>query len=178
MGKRSDFPRRPQDAYDTPQEAVLPLLPYLAPGSRFIESCAGSGALVRHLEAAGHVCIDASDIAPRADDIRQADATDWDEYDVWGTSADCFITNPPWERQTLHQLIANLSSQLPTWLLMDAEWMHTKQSVPFLPHLRMVVSVGRIRWIPGSAYTSKDSCAWHLFSQPMPVPPLFMGRKA
>ena len=35
MGKRSLFPRFPQDAYSTPAEAVAPLLPHLEPGSRF-----------------------------------------------------------------------------------------------------------------------------------------------
>ena len=37
MGKRSDFRRRPQDAYDTPLEAVVPLLRHLEPGTRFYE---------------------------------------------------------------------------------------------------------------------------------------------
>ena len=31
MGRRSNFQRIDKDAYDTPPEAVLPLLPYLNP---------------------------------------------------------------------------------------------------------------------------------------------------
>ena len=51
MGRRSDFPRIPRDAYATPAEAVVPLLPFLAPATRFIEPCAGDGALTRHLRS-------------------------------------------------------------------------------------------------------------------------------
>ena len=28
---------------------------------------------------------------------------------------------------------------------------------------RKVVSVGRLKWIPGSKHTGKDNCAWYLF---------------
>lgn len=61
MGKRSDFERNPRDYYQTPYEAVIPLLPHLvAPHSargyvaNFVEPCAGDGRLVRHLEKHGH----------------------------------------------------------------------------------------------------------------------------
>ena len=53
MGRRSNFPRIDKDAYDTPPEAVLPLLPYLHPGTRFIEPCGGKGALTAALEGSG-----------------------------------------------------------------------------------------------------------------------------
>lgn len=52
MGKRSDFERKPRDLYETPPEAVQPLLPHLCPQTRFIEPCAGAGALVDALQAA------------------------------------------------------------------------------------------------------------------------------
>lgn len=63
MGKRSSFERVERDFYPTPLEAVHPLLPHLNESSRFIECCAGDGRLVRHLEAAGHSCVSAFDIA-------------------------------------------------------------------------------------------------------------------
>ena len=44
MGRRSNFLRIDKDAYDTPPKAVLPLLPHLHPGIRFIEPCGGKGA--------------------------------------------------------------------------------------------------------------------------------------
>jgi hypothetical protein len=43
--------------------------------------------------------------------------------------------------------------------------MHTKQSAPFMPYLRKIVSVGRVKWIPDSKMTGKDNCAWYLFDQ-------------
>ena len=46
MGKRSAFERRAGDAYPTPIEAVLPLIPHLRGVRNFAEPCAGDGALV------------------------------------------------------------------------------------------------------------------------------------
>ncbi len=160
MGKRSDFARRERDWYPTPAEAVPPLLAHLAPGTRFVEPCAGDGALIGHLTGAGHVCTFASDIEPRVASIRTLDAL------TLTGSPDCFITNPPWDREVLHPLIVHLSDQAPTWLLFDADWVHTRQALPFLPRLRRIVSVGRVKWIPGSKMTGKDNCAWHLFDRP------------
>ena len=50
MGRRSDFPRIPKDAYVTPAKAVQPLLPFLASNTRFIEPAAGDASLIGHLE--------------------------------------------------------------------------------------------------------------------------------
>lgn len=160
MGKRSDFARLPRDFYPTPAEAVRPLLAHLAPGTRFVEPCAGDGALVDHLTAAGHVCVWESDIEPQRS-MLQADA-----LALHYVSQDCIITNPPWDRKVLHPLIVHLSDQAPTWLLFDADWIHTRQAAPFLSRLRRIVSVGRVKWIPDSKMTGKDNCAWHLFDRP------------
>lgn len=64
VGKRSTgvFPRRAQDAYDTPPEAVLPLLPHLLDNTSFYEPCAGNGHLVSALQDHGHICKYATDI--------------------------------------------------------------------------------------------------------------------
>ena len=158
MGKRSLFPRVLQDAYQTPPEAVAPLLPHLEPGSRFIEPCAGEGRLIEHLVGAGHKCVGQCDLP--------IDARTW-RY-VSAEPGVVFLTNPPWRRDVLHPIIANLSDQLPTWLLLDAAWIHTKQSSPYLPRLQKIVSVGRVRWIKNSPFTGKDDCAWHLFDLPRP----------
>ena len=156
MGKRSQFPRVPQDAYPTPAEAVAPLLPRLAPRTRFIEPCAGDGHLVGHHKCAGHVLVSAYDLP---DDARVK------RYDGVKPGI-IFITNPPWRRDVLHPIIVNLSDQAPTWLLIDAGWVHTRQSEPYLPRLRTIVSVGRVKWIKDSPFTGKDDCAWHLFDLP------------
>ncbi|RIY00315.1 hypothetical protein D3218_12970 [Aureimonas flava] len=164
MGKRSSFERVERDYYPTPPEAVVPLLPHLAHGTMFAEPCAGDGALVRHLEAAGMSCLWASDIAPQAPDIAARDA--YDGLHSAADSADFIITNPPWDRATLHRMIVTFSDERPTWLLFDADWIHTRQAAPYLPRLRKVVSVGRVKWIWGSPFTGKDNCAWHLFDKP------------
>jgi hypothetical protein len=44
MGKRSNFRRLERDAYNTPAEAVMPLLDHLKPRTKFIEPCAGPAA--------------------------------------------------------------------------------------------------------------------------------------
>jgi hypothetical protein len=46
-------------------------------------------------------------------------------------------------------------------LLFDADWMHTKQSVPYMKMCSKIVSVGRIKWFGNM--TGKDNCAWYLF---------------
>jgi hypothetical protein len=173
MGKRSSFVRRKADAYDTPCSAVAPLLRHLRPATRFIEPCAGKGDLVRWLEDAGHHCMLASDIEPRhgcwEGDIQQHDILNGDLFFGFDDStADCFVTNPPWSRDVLHRIILRLAAIMPTWLLFDSDWVSTTQAVPYLPLLHRIVAVGRVRWIEGSPYTSKDNAAWHLFHHPRP----------
>jgi len=171
VGKRSSFDRVPRDFYPTPREAVLPLLPHLIAGARFCEPCAGNGALVDALVAAGHRCAAAWDIEPRRADIDQHNAL----HRLIG-NIDCFITNPPWDRRTLHPMILHFSKQAPTWLLFDADWIHTRQSTPFLPLLQKIVSVGRVKWIPGTKMTGKDNCAWYFFGKSTGEPAKFYGR--
>ena len=158
MGKRSDFPRVERDSYFTPYEAVKPLLPHLKPGTRFAEPCCGDGALMNHLERNGHVCEEWADIAPLCDDAVTRDA----RYTPY-CAGSCFITNPPWSRGILHPLIDILSRLAPTWFLLDADWMHTKQSAPYMQLCRKIVSVGRVKWVPNSKMTGKDNAAWYLF---------------
>jgi hypothetical protein len=176
MSKRApQFERRERDFYPTPREAVVPLLAHLPARSRFCEPCAGDGALIDHLAAAGHLCTYAFDIEPQRGDVHVGDAAI--ELSA-GYGADFFITNPPWDRATLHAIILNLSARLPTWLLFDADWMHTRQAAPYLPLLRKIVSVGRVKWIPGSPFIGKDNCAWHLFDANSDAPAVFIGRHA
>lgn len=164
MGKRSSFKRRKNDLYPTfDPRAVAALLPHLAPGTRFVEPCAGDGVLVDQLVAAGHTCMEAYDIAPGRADVFAQDAL---VHTPCADDFDVFITNPPWTRALLHPLIAHLSDQAPTWFLFDADWAHTKQAAPFQTRLRRIVSVGRLKWIPDSKHDGKDNCAWYLFGRP------------
>lgn len=175
MGKRSSFERAPRDLYRTTAEAVAPLLPHLAPRTRFFEPCAGDGALVRHLEAAGHVCARATDIHPQGEGITARCVLQ--SHLPLGFDP-VFITNPPWSRGILHQIIGYLPRFAPTWLLFDADWIHTRQSAPFTPWLRKIVSVGRVKWFPDSKMTGKDNCAWHLFDANADGACEFVGRVA
>ncbi len=173
MGKRSDFERRERDFYPTPYEAVVPLLDHLMPRTLFVEPCAGDGVLVSHLHRHGHHCVSASDIEPQDPSVKALDV-----FNAQIGQGQCFITNPPWDRSILHPIIEHLSSQAPTWLLFDADWMHTKQAVPYLDRLEAIVSVGRVKWIAGSKMTGKDNCCWYLFTETPNNHTQFYGREA
>jgi hypothetical protein len=167
MGKRSAFPRVERDFYPTPRAAVLSLIPHLRAGRvrRFAEPCAGAGDLVRHLEEHGLKCVYAGDIS----DGQDAFACESFSAPV--------ITNPPWTRNVLHPLIAHFMQAAPfAWLLFDADWAHTGQSISLINHCSLIVPIGRLRWIPDSPHTGKDNCAWHRFSWDHTAGPAFCGR--
>lgn len=163
MGKRSAFKRKASDLYRTPEAAVLPLLPHIAGVSRFAEPCAANGLLVDWLARHGKAAHYIGDKVPGRGDVVQCDALNWAPADRPLRPITHIITNPPWRRDLLHPMIAHFSAMRPSWLLFDADWLHTIQAAPFLPHLVKVVSVGRVKWIPGSANSGKDNCAWYLF---------------
>jgi len=162
MGKRSDFARVARDYYPTPAAAVLPLVPHLRGVKTFAEPCAGDGRLVRHLEAAGLRCAWSSDLEPLDGSVDLLDAMSAPPA-VPFQFADAIITNPPWDRKFLHPFIQRFAPAGPVWLLFDADWIHTRQSVQFLPFLREIVSIGRVKWIEDSKQTGKDNAAWYRF---------------
>ena len=160
MGKRSDFERQPRDFYPTPMEAVEPLLEHLPEDFPFTEPCAGNGTLINHLETKG-ICMWASDIEPQAEGIYKYNYSDVGFIEL--TESEYVITNPPWDRKILHPMIEYFAPRIRTWLLFDADWMHTKQSVPYMNMCSKIVSVGRIKWFGNM--TGKDNCAWYLFDR-------------
>ena len=161
MTKRAPgFKRRAQDAYDTPPEAVVPLLQqFIGNGPSFWEPCAGAFMLGDALERGGLTCIGASDIQPRAECVYQRDAM---TVLAVPTGTDLIITNPPWTRDILHPMIDHFRSMRPTWLLFDADWMHTKQAIPYLQYCHKIVSIGRISWMQ-NRQSGFDNCAWYFF---------------
>lgn len=171
MGKRSNFKRSKGDFYITPPAAVQALLPFLVPHQKFCEPCAGDGALIRHLTAAGHRCVAAWDLKPRGRGIDKQDARTKLIRNIA-----CFITNPPWTRSLLHPIIENLSGQHPTWLLFDADWMHTRQADKYWQRCSLIVSVGRVKWIEGSPFVGKDNACWYRFDPDHHTGPRFIGR--
>ena len=94
------------DAYYTPSWCTRALIDYLGPRLRGVvwEPCAGNGAIVDVLRAHAefvHTVL-ASDIAPRRDDISQANFLDC-EHGFFGTLApivDTICTNPPYSTDT------------------------------------------------------------------------------
>jgi len=175
MGKRSNFERKELDFYATPASAVEPLLAHLF-GTTFCEPCAGAGDLIDHLERAEMKCVSAFDVRPLDERVRKHDASWITEADLNG--ADVIITNPPWDRPVLHQIIERCANLRPTWLLFDADWMHTKQAKPHLEICSAIVSIGRVKWIAGSKSVGMENCCWYLFDTTYPsVATQFFGRE-
>lgn len=176
MGKRSDFERVPKDYYPTPLAAVVPLIPHLPKIFTYVEPCAGDGRLVGHISKLTDQrgsCWLAFDVEPRSPSVQHKNVFG-QEYHKW---VDFYITNPPWSRDILHPLIEHLSAMAPTWLLFDADWMHTKQSSPYMEYCCKVVSIGRVKWIEDSKQTGKDNACWYLFdSVNKPSETIFVGR--
>lgn len=171
MGKRSSFRRRKHDDYQTPMKPVLPLLPFLrAEGiSTYSEPCAGRGDLVDHLRCHGFTCVYQGDIVRTGDDALKRVSF----------PGDAIVTNPPWTRALLHPLITHfLSNACPIWLLFDADWAHTRQAEPYLPQCSHIVSVGRVKWIPGSKHTGKDNASWYRFDRRHWAGPHFFSQTA
>jgi hypothetical protein len=157
MGKRSEFQRRDRDFYPTPEEALLPLLDHIENYFTFIEPCAGDGQLTTLL-------------------MKYSSVEKRNVLDIF-VKPEYYITNPPWERKLLHQIIQHLSDLAPTWLLFDADWIHTKQSQPYQSRLKKIVSVGRVKWIPDSKMTGKDNCSWYLFDKNNMQETVIVGNK-
>lgn len=162
MGKRSEFERNERDYYPTPIKAIEPLITHLPDTFTFAEPCAGDGRLVQNIAKLtnnGGVATFVSDIEPQEDWIMVGNALEA----VIPETVDYIITNPPWDRKLLHPMIERFAAIKPTWLLFDADWMHTMQSIPFMPLCAKIVSVGRVKWIEGSTSVGKDNAAWYLF---------------
>ena len=174
MGKRSDFERKPRDFYPTPIEAVIPLVKHLPETFDFAEPCAGDGTLVNHIEnlIEGAACTWASDIEPQNKRVLKNDYSQLTSCEL--EESEYIITNPPWDRKMLHPMIEHFTKFKPTWLLFDADWMHTKQSHEYMPLCNKIVSVGRIKWFGNM--TGKDNCAWYLFGKESSSTE-FVGRK-
>lgn len=182
MGKRSNYKRNPRDLYITPEYALLPLIGHLPKkGVLFAEPCAADGGLTNLLIKYGNRCAWQSDIAPLHKDVFQFDALQLLALDLL---ADVIITNPPWEKRKCNGEIFNklLRHWLQTfngdiWLLFDADWIHTVQALEFKQYCKSIVSIGRVKWIPGTNSMGKDNCAWYCFNANNKRPVQFFWRE-
>lgn len=159
MGKRSDFERRERDFYPTPFAPAQKLARHLPPGFTFCEPCAGENDLVRHLETLGGKCVWSSDLPLDARGISK----------FWTNGATHIITNPPWPAvggggsPTTDILRACIATEVMTWFLLSADFMHNAYFAEFYNQCRFFVSVGRVKWIPDSGMTGKDNACWYGF---------------
>jgi hypothetical protein len=154
LGKRSDFPRKARDLYETPLKAVAPLVSFLNGTKRFAEPCAGKGALVRHLEMFGLKCIYEGDMHTGKNALARQS---------YGRGNYAIITNPPHTREVMHSLIEHFQHIAPTWLLIDMDWVANLQAVQYLKHCSDIVIIGRVKWIEKSKHTGKENYAWYRF---------------
>ena len=161
MSKRANqFERIDKDFYPTIDDrAVLALIPHIQRVKSYVEPCCGQMHLVEMLERLKPdlKCFEYSDI-----DNGQ-NALDINEDYLLG--ADAIITNPPWSRPILHQMIMHFKDLAPTYLLFDADWAHTKQAIPYLKYCTDIISVGRLIWIEGTKMTGKDNVCWYRFDK-------------
>lgn len=177
MTKRNDgyYIRKPRDFYPTPYAAVLPLLQYLPENVDFIEPFAGDGRLIDHLSRNGHECVLASDIEPLRGDIHKCDFLNMTKEAL--TSGSMIITNPPWRRDLLHPALDRIiECGTPAWILLDADWAHTTQAVPYLKYCSKIVAIGRVKWIEESKSQGFDNCCWYQFIGGSEQETIFKGK--
>ena len=168
MGKRSEFERRPQDAYQTiDPHAAAALFPYLVGVNTYAEPCCGRGRLIYWLAKLDLRCVLATDLAMT--DIDALTITDF-------KGADAIITNPPWTRALLHPMILHFQKHCPTWLLFDSDWAYNVSAAPLLWRCTDIVAVGRLLWIEGTDKKGKDNCSWYRFWHEHEGGPRFHGR--
>ena len=146
MGKRGEkHERSPRDLYETVDpRAGKALAPHLKAGTRFVEPCAGGGALIDQLVELGHVCIDAFDIHPLRDDVSQGDAR---HVHVPADLGLIYITNPPFVRELMHEIMLHCCRQVPSWFLIESDWLMTQQATEIIAkHGSDIVAIGRLKW--------------------------------
>jgi len=189
------FERAPRDLYPTPYSAVLPLKSLLgdAPFS-YWEPCCAELQLVNNMDAIlpKSKCLYASDLETNSGikkDVFSITKTDADSLGV-----NYFITNPPWTNTSkdnfqLFRMIDHLASIRPTILLLNANLCWNESSwngkLAPLPHCHWVKPIGRVKWIPDSAFSGKEDCAWYYFDKsstmqhmfPMIVHPRDLGKR-
>lgn len=153
MSKRRPQAGPPRDFWPTPYEAVEPLLRVLPEKTYFYEPCAGDGALVRHLESAGHKCLDATDIEPRGERIMKASAAD-----IFFVGL--IITNPPYSRTAFEPIMRFwLEKRAEAWLLVPTDWIANLWTQPLMKRVSKILPVGRVSWL-GNGVGGYENVMW------------------
>jgi len=177
MTKRTTgkFERKERDLYPTPPPPIHKLTAHLSEAETFAEPMCGDGAIVSVLERLGWECKWASDIQPEGAMVGRAKAMDVLTLETAHLKGcDVIVSNPPWPLPSNKlgglpagtptiQIIERLMAIKPTWLLLAADFMHNRYFPPLAEHCHEIVSVGRVKWMPGSKNTGFDNAAWYLF---------------
>jgi hypothetical protein len=176
MGRWSRFDRIPNDLYPTIDDRAFdPLVPFLLRDGikTYAEPCWGLGHLEKGFQRFGLTCVSRSDIDPPeaddpdlcfpvADTVHRLDGRFLTRDGLNG--ADAIITNPPWSRDVLHELIPLWAGFATTWLLFDAAWKNNGRTVPHLieKHCTDFVPLPRLKWF-GGQHTAARDCGWYRF---------------
>ena len=141
MTKFNKYESQPRDFFrSTDPRTVLPLVPFIK-GATYAEPCAGAMDLITLLEPYAK-CNWSSDIEPQHQSVLQKNALSVTKEDV--KDCDYFVTNSPFSWCMLQPLLKYLPTLKPTWLLLPADFMHNRQSIPYMEKCEYVVSVGRL----------------------------------
>jgi hypothetical protein len=176
LAKRSDFKRIERDYYRTfDPKAGEALRPFVKDIEVALEPFAGAGDLIAQFPSINWL---KSDIEPQACFIDRRDAFEWSKEEIEYEAVDAVITNSPWDRKIVHRTIEHFAPIIQTWLLLDVNWMFTKQAGPYIEkYCTDIVTIGRVKWIPDTTMSGKDDCAWYRFSIDKDSPTKFYGRK-
>jgi hypothetical protein len=163
-------PRRqskdPLERYDTPAWMTLALFAYAEPlmySGRFVEPCAGKGAIMRVVRAHEGCKIIGADIDPRAHGIRRLDTLrprPWPK-DMRGTDV---ITNPPFSRGADAYRVAFANGARSIALLLRLNWLEPVDDRADIPSPHRLIILPRIggHWFAGKA-TDNVTVAWHVW---------------
>jgi hypothetical protein len=176
VAKRSDFVRVERDYYRTfDPKAGNALRPFIENVEVALEPFAGAGDLTKQFP---NITWIQSDIEPQACFVDEMDAFDWEAESIKDEGFDAIISNPPWSRPIMHRAIEHFAPIKPTWFLLDANWVWTKQAKTYIDkYLTDIVTIGRVRWIPDTTMSGKDDCAWFRFSSDKDSPTRLFGRQ-
>ena len=142
MTKFESFEAQPRDFWrSTDPNTFPPLAPFVS-GMTYAEPCYGVGDLERGLGGLGAIGVWYSDIDPQVEGIGQRNALYLTKKDL--RYCDYIITNPPFSWPMLQPLLEHLPTLKPTWLLLPSDFMHNKQSRPYMDKCKYIVSVGRL----------------------------------
>ena len=125
----------------TPPSALVPLTHNLPTATRFVEPCAGDGAISVGLGLYGHTCVEAYDLQPRAPGILPLEAT------CVPVAGKTIITNPPFRWNLLQPLLDHWVGSCEAWLLLPWDMTCNARMSPYTPYIRRIQPIGRVSWM-------------------------------